>query len=115
LCAVFWRGRTWFFTMNRDMPLDGIRRFVVLRDADSVKFHDVAQFIDQDFEKLFWFAVRAHGLGDADARLVARRYRLLQWLDPHLRHFAHEGLDAANRQVGSPLHVCEGYAGFMKY
>jgi hypothetical protein len=63
------------------MPLDRIVRFIVLSDAYPVKFDDAAQFIDKDIEELFRFAEGANSLRDADERLVARGYRLLQWLE----------------------------------
>ena len=88
------------------MPLDGIRRFIELRDADSVKFDHLAQFIDKNFEELLGFTVGADGLRDADERLVARGYRLLGWLEAYLRRFAHQLFDAANRPVGSSHLAC---------
>src|SRR5882762_7045274 len=87
--------------MDRDMPLDGVRCFVVLRDSDPVKFNDAAQFIDKDIEQFSRFAVGAYSLGDTDKRLVARHYGLLGRRETQLNRFAHERLDATNWKLGS--------------
>src|SRR6202022_2708080 len=90
--------------MERDVPFDGLRRFVVLRDPDPIKFNNAAQFIGQHFEEFSRFAVGAYSLGHADKRLVARHHRLLSRRETkggHRGRFAHERLDATTWNLGS--------------
>src|SRR5580704_6130865 len=103
LYALVFQDWIGLVAMNRDVPLDGACRFIVLRDPDAVKFNDTAQFIDQHIEEFSRFAVGADRLGDADKRLVARHDRLLGRSEAQLGRssFDHEGLDAKTWKLGS--------------
>src|SRR5580704_2282530 len=61
-----------FLASFREMPGDFVTPFVVLNDADTVKFDDIAELVPKDRKQLRRITVRTNGLQDADESFVTR-------------------------------------------